>query len=118
MSDQADNAKPLDLDRLNTTFMQNEAIIKQILAAFKESFGDFEGQFREAENSGDVESMSRLAHSLKGSAGNIAADHIAAQAAELQHQIDQGQEKSTIDNSFDSLLDSLDQLNHYIDDIV
>lgn len=118
MSDVPGNNKPLDLDRLNTTFMQNEAIIKQILAAFKESFDDFEGQFREAENAGDIESMSRLAHSLKGSAGNIAADDIAGQAAKLQHQIDEGQEKTQIDASFDHLLNSLDELNKYIDDIV
>lgn len=118
MSESSKDGKPLDLERLNTTFMQNDAIVKQILSAFKDSFGDFEGQFREAENAGDVECMSRLAHSLKGSAGNIAADEIASQAADLQHKIDDGVAQDQIDHSFDHLLESLDELNKYIDDIV
>ena len=118
MSDKEQDGKPLDMDRLNTTFMQNDAIIKQILSAFKDSFGDFEGQFRDAESAGDVECMSRLAHSLKGSAGNIAADELASQAADLQHQIDDGVAQDQISDSFDQLLEGLDELNKYIDDIV
>lgn len=113
-----DDKHPIDMDTLNANFMQNQDIIKQILAAFKESFVDFESQFRDYESAGDTESMSRLAHSLKGSAGNITALALADQAADLQHQIDDGAEKTTIDSSIDSLLTSLDDLNTYIDDIL
>ncbi len=109
---------PLDMDRLNESFMQNRDIVKTILSAFKDSFGDFESQFRDAEKQGDYETMSRLAHSLKGSAGNIRASQVAGQAAELQHQIDDQADYAEITGSFDDLLDSLDELNSYIDEFL
>jgi len=113
-----DGNTPLDMDKLNESFMQNREIVKTILTAFKDSFGDFEGQFREAEKNGDVEVMSRLAHSLKGSAGNIRANQVAGQAADLQNQIDDGADYAEITDSFDDLLESLDELNSYIDEFV
>lgn len=109
------NAGPLNIQKLNDTFMNNEVIIKKILVSFKESFTQFESEFREAKSSGDIEVMSRMAHSLKGSAGNIRAESIAEQAAQLQHKIDDGEQ---IVDEFDALLDSLDCLNKQIDDLV
>lgn len=113
----ADANSPIDMDKLNSNFMQNQDIIKQILAAFKESFDDFEEQFRDAEGAGDVEVMSRLAHSLKGSAANITADVVASQAATLQHKVDDGAD-SEIEPCFDDLLKRLDELNGYIDTLL
>jgi len=106
---------PLNLQKLNATFMNNEVIIKKILVSFKESFNEFESEFREAKNSGDTEVMSRMAHSLKGSAGNIRAESLSEQAAELQHKIDDGEQ---IVDEFDALLNSLDCLNKQIDGLV
>ncbi len=117
MSDQEpQGAKPLDMDKLNQSFMQNTQVIKTILNAFKDSFGDFEQQFRAAEGQGDKEVMSRLAHSLKGSAGNIRAARLADQASELEQRISTNAGEGEIHESFDQLLESLDELNHYIDD--
>ena len=110
-----ENAGPLNLEKLNSTFMNNETIIKKILVSFKDSFSEFETDFREAETTGDKEVMSRLAHSLKGSAGNIRAEALADQASELQHKIDDDEQ---IADEFDDLLGSLDRLNKQIDDLV
>ncbi len=107
---------PLDMQKLNENFMQNTDIIKTILSAFKDTFDDFETQFRDAEAKGDVELMTRLAHSLKGSAGNIRAAKIADKAGNLEHQIGGGARLNELDSSFDDLLESLDELNRYIDD--
>ncbi|MDX1452587.1 MAG: Hpt domain-containing protein [Oleiphilaceae bacterium] len=106
---------PLDMHKLNESFMQNTDVIKTILNAFRDSFGDFEEQFRQAEVQGDKEYMSRLAHSIKGSAGNIRAGKLADCAANLEQQIHQANQDQ-IHQSFDELLESLDELNHYIDD--
>jgi len=114
-ADGQENTGPLNLEKLNATFMNNETIIKKILVSFKDSFTGFEADFREAETTGDKEVMSRLAHSLKGSAGNIRAESIAEQASALQHKIDDDEK---ISDEFDDLLGSLDRLNKQIDDLV
>jgi len=113
--DSPKNPDPLNMEKLNATFMNNETIIKKILVSFKDSFNGFEADFRQAETSGDIEVMSRLAHSLKGSAGNIRAESLAEQASELQHKIDDG---DPVLDEFDDLLGSLDRLNKQIDDLV
>ena len=106
---------PLNMDKLNATFKNNTVIIKKILTSFKNSFDDFEQTFRNAELSGDSELMSRLAHSLKGSAGNIRAEVLADQAAALQHKIDDGE---ALNGSFDDLLNQLDDLNEQINEFM
>ncbi len=107
---------PLDMQKLNESFLHNTDVIKTILKAFQDSFDDFEEQFRTAEGQGDRECMGRLAHSIKGSAGNIRAKELASQAAELEQQITSDAGEQQIHESFDQLLQSLDDLNHYIDD--
>ena len=111
----ANKETPLDLEKLNKMFKSNEVIIHKILAAFQTSFDDFETEFRNAEKTGDTEVMSRLAHSLKGSAGNIRAEALADQAANLQGKIDDGE---VLGDSFDDLLGSLDDLNKQIDSLM
>lgn len=110
-----DGSLSINMQKLNDTFMNNEVIIKKILAAFKDSFGDFEEQFKDAEEAKDTEVMSRLAHSLKGSAGNIRAESLADKAADLQNKIDGG---SKIVEEFDDLLKGLDTLNKEIDSLL
>jgi len=106
--------QPLDMDKLNAAFMDNLDIIKQILSSFKECFENFESEFRAAENIGDTELMSRLAHGLKGSAGNIRAESLSAKAADLQHKIDAG---SNFDVEVSEVLSGLHALYLQIDDI-
>jgi len=106
---------PINMQKLNEAFMNNMDIIKQILASFQESFNYFEEQFREAEKKGDTEIMSRLAHGLKGSAGNIRAELLSEQAANLQTKIDTG---SVFESEFSDLMSSLNALNKQIDALV
>ena len=83
-------SQALDMNKLNDAFMNNLDIIKQILSSFKDSFESFESDFRSADKAGDTDLMSRLAHGLKGSAGNIRAELLSSKAADLQHKIDEG----------------------------
>ena len=106
---------PLDVAKLNEAFMNNQDIIKQILSSFKESFVNFEEEFVEAQYNEDVELMSRLAHGLKGSSGNIRAESLSAQAADLQHKIDNGEKVGVL---ADEVIAGLKSLISQIDDIV
>ncbi|KZY33663.1 MULTISPECIES: Hpt domain-containing protein [unclassified Oleiphilus] len=91
MSDQTSESQCIDMDKLTETFMNNMDIVKQVLSSFKGSFVTFEEEFLNAQQQGDTELMSRLAHGLKGSAGNIRASSLSAKAADLQHKIDLGE---------------------------
>jgi len=106
--------KPLDMNKLNDAFMDNLDIIKQILSTFKESFASFESEFRSAVKVGDTELMSRLAHGLKGSAGNIRAESLSAKAADLQHKVDEGK---GFDIEMREVVSGLHSLYMQIDDI-
>jgi len=106
---------PLSMDKLSEAFMNDMDIIKEILSSFKEGFENFESEFDQAEQEGDAETMSRLAHGLKGSAGNIRAETLSTNAATLQHKIDDGKEFKI---ARADVLSSLDALNQQIDALV
>lgn len=92
MSEQFSEIKYLDMPKLSETFMNNMDIIKQVLSSFKGSFEAFEAEYLSATKAGDTEQMSRLAHGLKGSAGNIRSEVLSLKAAELQKKIESGDE--------------------------
>jgi HPt (histidine-containing phosphotransfer) domain-containing protein len=81
----------LNMAKLTETFMDNMDIIKQVLSSFKGSFENFEQEFIEAQQSIDNEQMTRLAHGLKGSAGNIRAEGLSQKASELQRKLEGGE---------------------------
>lgn len=112
----SDSNSPLNMDKLNDAFMNNMDIIKQILGSFKESFSGFEEEFVEAQYEGNNELMSRLAHGLKGSAGNIRAEGVSSLAAELQNKIDSGEKVGVLaDSVISSLKELLDQIDQIVD---
>ena len=74
----------IDIAKLNDAFMGDLSIIKQILSAFQQTFANFEKDFKQLESARDKESLSRLVHSLKGSAANIRAEKVSKQAAHVQ----------------------------------
>ena len=51
----------------------NRMLYRRLLEKFREGQGRFVKEFREAAQSGDAEAATRLAHTLKGVAGNIGA---------------------------------------------
>ena len=62
----------------------NSALYRRILKKFLLANRNFEQQFHSALNAEDPESARRLAHTLKGVAGNIGAESIASAAQELE----------------------------------
>lgn len=112
---QADQQQTLlNLDMLNAAFMNDLDIIKQILGAYQETITDFEERFKQLENAGDLENLSRLVHGLKGSSANIRAELVASKAARLQQLIDQ---KADYSEALDPLLSSLNLLEQEIEKI-
>jgi len=104
----------LNIEKQNKKFTNNTAAIHKILASFKTSFDDFETEFRKAEQKGDTETMSRLASSLKNSAGDIQAEFSVDQTEKLQQKTSDGE---GLGDSFDDLLSRLDDLNEQINGI-
>jgi len=79
-----------DLPGINTELLMQRmrgkaAICRRILAMFAQQNPDMELKFRLLLDSNDWEGARRLAHTLKGTAGNIAADHLAAAVSRLEN---------------------------------
>jgi CheY-like chemotaxis protein len=62
----------------------NQALYDKILARFAEDSAQFCGKFSSLFNGGDLIAATRLAHSLKSSAGTIGADRVQRAAAEIE----------------------------------
>lgn len=72
----------------------NQALYDKILARFAEDAAQFCGKFSSLFNEGDLVAATRLAHSLKSSAGTIGADQVQRAAAGIEefcrHTAEQG----------------------------
>lgn len=62
----------------------NRGLLRKLLQRFRDSQADVAGAVRAALDAGDHEESVRLAHTLKGLAGNIGANHLMHLAAELE----------------------------------
>ncbi|HMA48323.1 MAG TPA: Hpt domain-containing protein, partial [Magnetospirillaceae bacterium] len=62
----------------------NQALYDKILARFAEDAAQFCGKFSSLFNAGDLVAATRLAHSLKSSAGTIGADQVQRAAAGIE----------------------------------
>ena len=102
----------LDMNGLKAAFMEDVAIIKQILRAFQDTFRDFPEEFESLHSEAKLTELSRLVHGLKGSSANIRASYLSAQAASLQEQIDQKQDYT---ETYQHLLSTLSRTNREID---
>jgi HPt (histidine-containing phosphotransfer) domain-containing protein len=105
---------PLNLQVLKETFMNDMNIINTLLVSFQSGFESFEADFQSAQTLNDAALMSRLAHGLKGSAGNIRAELLSAKAAQLQTKIDQG---LVFDVDLQDVFTHLAALNRQIDEL-
>jgi two-component system, sensor histidine kinase and response regulator len=83
----------------------NEKLFSSLLVKFYKGYQDSTNQIKEALLKEDMELGTRLAHTVKGVAGNLGAKNLQAAAAEVESAI----QKEKIDN-IDSLLGSFD--NH------
>jgi len=66
------------------TTQNNATLFRKLLRRFQNTQGDFPRQFREALDAGEKEVAIRLAHSLKGVAGNLGVRQVQAAALALE----------------------------------
>jgi PAS domain S-box-containing protein len=88
----------------------NTALYRKLLVKFRDNYADFETEFREAQESNDAEAVTRLAHSLKGVAGNIGATQVQEAAGALEQASMKGQ--SDLEELLQHAVDVLEPLVH------
>ncbi len=74
----------------------NEGLYKKLLVRFTESYENFPEQIREALKAGDQQLAVRLAHTIKGVAGNLGAGSLAEVSADLEKALAAGKEHETL----------------------
>lgn len=109
------SAELISKDQLEERFKSHPTIIPRILQSFKESFCDFEGAFLRAHAEEDDEAMYRMAHSLKGSASNIAAEELTTLSADLEQKLKDKQLIEALE-WFPWVVDHLNKVLIYIDE--
>jgi two-component system, sensor histidine kinase and response regulator len=70
--------------------MNNGKLYQRMLRKFAEGQADFGAAFRAAGSDADAQAAERMAHSLKGTAGNIGAGEVQAAAAALEQACHEG----------------------------
>ncbi|WIO73221.1 transporter substrate-binding domain-containing protein [Porticoccaceae bacterium LTM1] len=93
----------INVSRGLETTQNNKALYLKLLKKFKRGYRDFESQFREAHKSRENNDSERLAHTLKGVAGNIGAEKVQAAAEVLEGYC----RKNASDQEIEGILASL-----------
>ena len=74
----------IDVEMGLTIAQDNQALYRRLLGMFRDSQRDFVAQFRSAQEDGDMQTLERLAHTLRGVAGNIGARTVQETAFKLE----------------------------------
>ena len=90
------------------TCMGNMKLYKRLLVKFRDSNADFDKQFAAARQGADPDATIRLAHTIKGTAGNIGARGIMTAAGELELASNNNEPEQVIDKLLANMLDELD----------
>ncbi len=80
----------IDTETLQKRMRGRAATCRRLLNAFREQFQDYPARLNPALENQDFPSAGKLAHALKGVAGNIAAMDLHQSAANLDHACDGG----------------------------
>ena len=94
----------------------NKAAYKRILNKFLKNNENFSGEINRVLADGDFDAAERMAHSLKGAAGNLAANDVYRTAADLEARIQSGQ-TSGLDLMITQISDSLSIIRKAMADI-
>jgi len=86
----------------------NKALYKRLLLRFKAGQSNFDEQFADALNDSDESAAERVAHTLRGSAGNIGAKSLASAAEILERQCHEKTENYT--EALNTVLEELAQV--------
>ncbi|WP_201315175.1 response regulator [Dyella sp. EPa41] len=83
------------------------SLYRRMLLMFRSSYAHFDQLFHEAEHDADPGAACRLAHSLRGSAGNVAAREVAVAAGELEQACRDNATPEQIEHLLSQLLQAL-----------
>ncbi|MCB1771337.1 MAG: Hpt domain-containing protein, partial [Candidatus Competibacteraceae bacterium] len=100
----------LDPVRGSATVRGNRSLYRRLLTVFIEDQGDIAERLRERLRAGDLAEVQFLAHTLKGSAGNLGATTVQAVADAVQTAVRQGAEPDTIAPDIEDLAAKLTSL--------
>ena len=100
----------LDTERGLVTTQQNRGLYMKLLKKFLNGQRDFEAQFTAALQSSDAGAAERMAHTLKGSAGNIGATAVQSAAAALEQACKGQAGEAEIDKLLREVLQVLEPL--------
>jgi CheY-like chemotaxis protein len=84
------------------------SLYRRMLLMFRSNYAEFDRLFHDAERDADAGAACRLAHSLRGSAGNIAAKEVAAAAGELEQACRDHVAQEQVERALSRLLQALD----------
>lgn len=87
----------------------NMALYRRLLSMFAENYGDFATLFGSAQQSDDATEACRVAHTLRGAAGNIGAMAVSRMAAQLEEALRAKTPKAEVDRLVASAADALHQ---------
>jgi len=97
----------INIEKGLKTVIGNEKLYRNLLGKFLESNGSVMTEIKDTLKSGDMETAARLAHTVKGVAGNLGAEALFPVAADLEKAIKQEEM-----DGLDGLIDSFEtQLN-------
>ena len=92
----------IDLSAALSRLAHDRALLVRLIRGFVRDFGDWESRFRAALADNDPQSAVRLAHTLKGAAGNIGATQLQSTAGRLEAALANGNTDAA-DESIDAL---------------
>jgi len=92
------------------TAMGDDKLYRRLLAKFRDGQQDFAAMFVQSLDGGDATAPERLAHTLKGTAGNIGARGVQQAAQELEQACQQGAARIELDGLLAGVLVELDPL--------
>ncbi|SFF76129.1 PAS domain S-box-containing protein [Duganella sp. CF458] len=92
------------------TSMGDQKLYRRLLVKFRDGQQDFSAMFVQALMGGDATAPERLAHTLKGVAGNIGARSVQAAALELEQACQQGAAREDLERLLAMVLVELDPL--------
>ncbi|OQW85939.1 MAG: hypothetical protein BWK76_07295 [Desulfobulbaceae bacterium A2] len=82
----------------------------RLLRQYAADHGDDIGRLREHLSTGERDAARRLAHTLKGSSGNLGASRVQGRAAELEAAIREGRDAAEVDRLVNAVDDELQRL--------
>ncbi|NOX87780.1 MAG: PAS domain S-box protein [Calditrichaeota bacterium] len=109
----------LDVETGIRSLNYKQELYQRLLLKFKESQKDFIGSFKKAIYRADIELAARLAHTLKGTSGNLRANNLYKAAQELEKVIKEGKSSmlsEALKNVEEELSIVFDSIQKYVAD--